>query len=120
MILRSLVPAAVPTVLTLTSRATAGIAGPADGSAILASHLLCLALFAQQAASCSTERGSSGPSAHHYYPSASVLPQSLLQTVLLQRHEYGVLSRLNQLWCKPSWVRATEGYDNALAWKTAP
>ena len=45
MILRSLVPAAVPTVLKLTSRATVGIAAPEDGSAILASHLLCLALF---------------------------------------------------------------------------
>ena len=64
MILRSLVPAAVPTVLKLTSGATVGIAGPADDSEILAflaapSHLPILVkqpserALSERAKSCS-------------------------------------------------------------------
>ena len=44
MILRSLVPAALPAVLKLTSRATVGIAGPADDSALLA-FLVALRIY---------------------------------------------------------------------------
>ena len=86
MILRSLVPAAVPTVLKLTRRATVGIAGPADDSEILAflaapSHLPIL--VKQPSERALSERAKLLP-AHHYYPDISILPPGLQQIVLLQ------------------------------------